>query len=112
MKVAAIGTLLAAGLFVVVAVFGMRAEVQAQPRLDSMTPSDQIIAFSSESGQGSQQITLIDPKTRVLGVYHVDRSSGAVTLKSIRNIHWDLQMDEFNGVSPSPREIRQLLDQR
>ena len=31
---------------------------------------------------------------------------------SVRNIHWDLQMMEFNGVNPLPREIRLQLEQR
>jgi hypothetical protein len=46
-------------------------------------------------------------------VYQVDPRSGAIALKSVRNIHWDLQMDEFNsGGNPSPKEIRSLLEQR
>jgi hypothetical protein len=42
-------------------------------------------------------------------IYHVDPATGVVALKSVRNIQWDLMMDEFNGVSPLPREIRSML---
>jgi len=75
-------------------------------------PSGELIALSHDLGEGRQQVTVIDPKMRVMAVYHVDPTSGEITLKSVRNIHWDLQMEEFNGVKPSPRDIRALLEQR
>ena len=116
MRVALLGSLLAAGLLVVVVALSIRTPVYAQPPAGLVAqpgaPSDQLIAFSSDVGQGSQQITLIDPRSRVMGVYHLDRATGQITLKSVRNVHWDLLMDEFNGVSPSPREIHSLLEQR
>ncbi|MEQ8790284.1 MAG: hypothetical protein RIC55_28570 [Pirellulaceae bacterium] len=75
-------------------------------------PRGELIALSHDLGEGRQQVTVIDPKMRVMAVYHVDPTSGEITLKSVRNIHWDLQMEEFNGVNPSPRDIRALLEQR
>jgi hypothetical protein len=66
-----------------------------------------------ELADGRQQITLVDQRTRAIAVYQVDARTGAISLKSVRNIHWDLQMDEFNsGGNPSPKEIRSLLEQR
>ena len=47
-----------------------------------------------------------------MGVYHIDLATGEVSLKSVRNIHWDLQMIEFNGTRPLPREVRSMLEQR
>ena len=84
------------------------ADNPGQQPLQSV-PSDQLIAFSLDLGNSGQQVTLIDPRRQVMGVYHVDRTSGEISLKCVRNTHWDLLMDEFNGVSPSPREIRSLL---
>ena len=56
---------------------------------------------------------MIDVKNRTMSVYHIDRSSGSkIELKSVRNFHWDLLMEEFNGVSPLPREIRALIEQK
>jgi hypothetical protein len=72
-------------------------------------PGDQLIALSLDLGNSGQQVTLIDTSRQVMGVYHIDRTSGEISLKCVRNTHWDLLMDEFNGVSPSPREIRSLL---
>ena len=88
---------------------------QAQPVLPSRLPvaaAGDLMAFSSETATGPSQVTLIDAKTRVMCVYHVDRSSGKIELKSVRNFHWDLLMEEFNGVRPLPREIRALLEQK
>jgi hypothetical protein len=47
-----------------------------------------------------------------LGVYHIDLASGEIVLKSVRSIHWDLQLGVFNGTSPLPREVQSLLDQK
>jgi len=76
---------------------------------DRHTPSGELIALSFDAGQGRQHITLIDPRTRMIGVYAIDPANGELSLRSVRNAHWDLQMDEFNGANPSPREIRSLL---
>ena len=46
-----------------------------------------------------------------MAVYHVDRATGKITLKSVRNVRWDLLLDEFNGTNPAPREIRALVGQ-
>jgi len=75
--------------------------------------SDQgLIALSETVQQRYQQVTVIDPKREVLCVYHVDLASGVITLRSVRNIHWDLQMSDYNGQKPLPREIQSLLEQR
>jgi hypothetical protein len=54
-------------------------------------------------------VTVIDPKQRVMAVYHVDRGSGMITPKSVRNFTWDLQMIEFNSGNPLPQDIRNGL---
>jgi hypothetical protein len=71
-----------------------------------------LIALAAPAGEQRQQVTVIDPDTRVVGVYHIDLASGEVSLKSVRNIHWDLQMIEFNGTNPLPREVRAILEQQ
>jgi len=58
----------------------------------------------------TQQLTIIEPGHHVMAVYHVDRQSGEISLKSVRNFHWDLQMDEFNSANPRPREVRVAVE--
>ncbi len=74
--------------------------------------SDSLVALNFDLGEGRQQVTLVDPKARVMAVYHIDRATGALTLRSVRQVHWDMQMDEFNSASPTPREIRALAERR
>ncbi|MCS7238379.1 MAG: hypothetical protein NZ899_08920 [Thermoguttaceae bacterium] len=56
-----------------------------------------------------QQVVVIDPVQRALAVYHVKLDSGQIELKSVRNIHWDLQLIEFNGQRPLPQEIQSVV---
>jgi hypothetical protein len=70
----------------------------------------ELITFTSTAAENRQQLTVIDPRSRAMAVYHVDSTTGVVSLKSVRNIQWDLMMSEFNGVSPLPREIRAMVE--
>jgi hypothetical protein len=71
-----------------------------------------LIALATPAGEHAQQVTVIDPEKHVLSVYHIDLVSGEIVLKSVRNIHWDLQMTEFNATAPAPGAIRAMLDQK
>ncbi len=97
------------------AVYGQRPAAPAPPPVSTGTRAAQtsdLIALSNELGGGSQQLILVDARARVIGVYHVDRATGQVVLKSVRNVQGDLQMDEFNSGGPTPQEIRSLLPPR
>ncbi len=101
----------AAIIAVVCSLIGRDATVFAQ-RPGSFDAAPELITLTTPLGDAKQQLTVIDPRSRVLSIYHVELASGAVTLKSVRNIHWDLQMSEFNATSPLPREIRGMMEQR
>jgi len=79
---------------------------------DKVASSPDMLALSHDGGDGRQQITVIDPKQRVMAVYHVDRATGGVALKSVRNLTWDLQIEDYNSGSPAPRDIRALKEQQ
>jgi hypothetical protein len=117
MRTAVLGLMVTVGLvFLVAGVCAQRNPVFAQFPADLPTyqtqKNDKLIAFSVPAGETRQQITLIDPAARSMSVYHIDTDTGAITLKSVRRFHWDLEMEEFNGVEPTPREIRSLIEQR
>jgi hypothetical protein len=63
-------------------------------------------------GDKGQMLTVIDPRQQAIGVYHIDLVTGKIALRSIRSIRWDLQMTDFNGENPLPREVRLQLEQR
>jgi hypothetical protein len=71
----------------------------------------ELVTLSTPVERG-QLLTIVDPRTRAICVYHVEAASGAIALKSVRNIHYDLQMLDYNGVSPLPGELRSMLGQK
>ncbi|MDR0608491.1 MAG: hypothetical protein LBG58_00085 [Planctomycetaceae bacterium] len=50
-------------------------------------------------------ITIVDPESKHIVVYHEDLATGQVKLLSSRNIQNDLLLDQFNAASPTPSEI-------
>jgi hypothetical protein len=116
MKFATFGAFISAGL-VVFAVQGPSSsgEVLAQrfaqrANTHEVGESSDLIVLSNdaadEQGKPARQVTVVDPKSRTMAVYHVKASTGEIELKSVRKFDWDLQMEEFNAASPLPREVR------
>ena len=105
-------TALAVGA-VALAVEYPQAQAQRVPA-ERTPPADQLIALPFEGADGKQQVTIVDPRTRVIAVYQVDKVNGSLALRSVRNVHWDLLMEEYNTShgSPTPRDIRALAEQR
>jgi hypothetical protein len=101
---------------VAVALAEQRGEVFAQSAkpVAAMSGADLIVVPSTfTSGNDSYTIlTIVDPKQRVLGVYRINLSSGRTTLESVRNIQWDLQINDLNTDNPLPLEIKSMLDKR
>jgi len=92
-----------------------RSEVQAQqvpPAVKPLVLADGLIALSSDTADGRQQVAVIDSKTRVMSTYHIEHKTGAISLKSVRSIAADLEMEEFNTDQPLPRDIRAILNKR
>ena len=114
MRAAVLGVLAGVGLVLTISgVFRDRSPLFAQPPSGYGTGRGaapaQLMTLSVPIAGGGQQIVLVDPEARTMGVYHVDPTSGEIALKSVRDFHWDLQMSEFNGGSPSPQEIRRMF---
>lgn len=74
-------------------------------------PASNLITHVPPAEGGPQAIVVVDPAQRVLAVYHVDRSTGEITLRSVRNVTWDLQMVEFNSGKPMPQDIRNMRNE-
>ena len=115
MKMTVLGTLVGAGLVMaVVGVLPDRGEVFAQRPAPqwSNAPGAELIVVSETANQSYQQLTVIDPKLQAMSVYHIDLADGRITLRSVRNFHWDLQMLEHNAVSPLPQDLQALIQRR
>ncbi len=126
MRAAVVGMFVALSVLAVGAIGFPEATAQRPPAAGDRVPGDRasgeraaqdrasgsdLVALSFDA-EGRQQVTVIDPRTRVMAVYHVERTTGALILKSVRNVHWDLLIEDFNSANPTPREIRALTEKR
>lgn len=59
---------------------------------------------------GRRLLLVIDPERRHVAVYHVDTAAGTLTLKSTRDIGWDLMVGDFNAQPPKPADIRKMIE--
>ncbi len=108
MRQTGLGALVGAALVLLAGLLvSWRSQAVAEP--NSFQQPGEIFAFSSPAAENRQQLTVIDPRTLAMAVYHVDSTSGVISLKSVRNIQFDLRMSEFNSQSPTPREIQSML---
>ena len=117
MRSTAAGLMIGAGLATAVALaLWLRPSAQAQPlgggSTSRVASSENVVVLALPRGDGSEQLVVVDPIQRVMAVYQIDGARGELALTSVRNFRCDLLMDEFNGTSPSPREIRAMLDRR
>ena len=84
--------------------------VFAQPQ--TYEPSREgLITHTQTLPDGTQQLCVLDPRQRVVAVYHIDVDKGGIALQSVRNIYWALRINHFNGTTPLPEEIRSLIEQ-
>jgi len=81
-------------------------------QLQSTLANADMLVVSANVGDKYQQLTLIDPKLRVMSVYHVELATGAIALRSVRNFQYDLQLMQYNGKDPLPEDIKSLLPPR
>lgn len=66
-------------------------------------------ASDSQLPDGRRLLLVVDPATRHAAVYHVDADRGTLTLRSARDISWDLMVEDFNAQEPKPAALRNLL---
>lgn len=83
----------------------------ADPPFTGLAGRD-LIAHFQESETRPTTLTVVDPQARAVAVYHLNRETGKIELKSVRNIRWDLAMSAFNSDSPLPEEIRKGLERQ
>jgi hypothetical protein len=111
MRQSLLGALLGAGLVIAATAGRGSSQPAYEPLVDgtSIAQSGELITHVTAAEGQPQTLTVIDPRQRVMAVYHVDRATGQITPKSIRNFTWDLRMIEYNSGNPLPQDIRSGL---
>ncbi|MDX1929204.1 MAG: hypothetical protein SFV81_21935 [Pirellulaceae bacterium] len=69
--------------------------------------NERLEVISSLLPSGVQQIVVVDSQNRSMAIYHIDPTQGKLVLRSVRNLTWDLSMEQFNGQAPLPSDLRQ-----
>lgn len=67
-------------------------------------------AATTPLDDGRQMLLVVDQEQRALAVYHLDPATGTVSLKSSRDISWDLLVGDFNAQEPRPASLRRMLE--
>jgi len=111
MRIWIVGALLGASLVMGAMAGRSSSESAYGPPIDlpARTSGSELFTQVTATDGGPLTVTVIDPRQRVMAVYHVDRASGEITPKSVRNFTWDLQMIEYNSGKPLPQDIRSGL---
>lgn len=91
------------------AALGSRGLLAQRPGIDA-GPAGQLWISATQLDDHRQLLLVIDPQLRNAAVYHVDAPTGALTLKSTRNITWDLMVGDFNAQEPKPSALKKMLE--
>jgi hypothetical protein len=111
---AVLGFLVGAGLLTALASWlAPGNSVLAQHARAPASPDGDVIAvhWTAES-KHQEMMVLIDPRRKAMSVYQIDRNTGAITLKSVRQCEHDLLLRGFNENRPLAEEIRGMANQR
>ncbi len=96
-----------------IAVAGLVWTVEAQQppaSVPNFGGAGQLITYLIPSADAKPTaLTIVEPATKRIVVYHIDKTSGEISLKSAREIAGDLSLEYFNTGSPLPQEIKQGL---
>jgi len=81
----------------------------APPMSAPAVAGSELIVVPTSLGEKGQMLTIVDPRQRVVCVYHIDLATGKITLKSARKIQWDLQINDLNTEKPLPQEVQAMV---
>ena len=83
------------------------SQTSGAPSGNTPLSPDRLEVVSSLLPNGVQQIVVVDSQNRSMAIYHIEPTQGKLILRSVRNLTWDLSMEQFNGQAPLPSDLRQ-----
>ena len=52
---------------------------------------------------------MVDQESRRIAIYQINTATGTLTLRSTRDISWDLMVGDFNAQEPRPAALQKML---
>ena len=103
------------GTVVVATIFGnggMAAQRAGRslPGAGSGDQSGPLWTLATPLDDGRQMLLVVDQQNRTMAIYHVDPATGTLTLKSTRDVRWDLMVEDFNCQEPRPSALKKMLE--
>lgn len=83
--------------------------VKAPPEPPGMICDFVTIDDPTNQAKKIRVITVVDPVSKRLCVYHEDMTLGTAKLCSVRNIQPDLMLEQFNPEKPTPQEVQESI---
>jgi hypothetical protein len=94
----------------VLAVIGIwQASELAAQRTSAAGGQGPLWVSESPLDDGRRLFIVVDQEGRHAAIYHVDTVAGTLTLKSTRDISWDLIVGDFNAQEPRPAALQRML---
>lgn len=102
------GVLVAAAIL---ATGGLAAQRAGRPlQTATADQSGPLWTLATPLDDGRQMLLVVDQQNRTLAIYHVDPAAGTLTLKSTRDVRWDLMVEDFNCQEPRPSALKKMLE--
>jgi len=83
---------------------------RSPPGAGSGDQSGPLWTLATPLDDGRQMLLVVDQQNRTMAIYHVDPASGTLTLKSTRDVRWDLMVEDFNCQEPRPSALKKMLE--
>lgn len=88
---------------------------QTQPTAHGQTTQDVVnrnadntvvMTVPTEAGQ---RVIVFDKTSYSLAAYDIDTLGGRIALRSVRQVQWDMGLEDFNSLPPKPAEVRAMM---
>ena len=80
------------------------------PPVGTNDPTGPLWTLATPLDDGRQMLLVVDQQNRAMAIYHVDPANGTLTLKSTRDVRWDLMVEDFNCQEPRPAALKKMLE--
>jgi hypothetical protein len=96
------------GLAVALAFAGWQGGNLAADRM-ATTGAGPLWISESPLDETTRLLTVVDQESRRIAIYQVHVATGTLTLRSTRDITWDLMVSDFNAQEPRPAALQKML---